>query len=455
MTDIHKAKTKYDIANEQRTISTNSILDSASIKKVVVAGAGTGKTHLFKKVLEGKKNTLTLTFINALVQDLSLELFGISEVKTLHGFARSILSKLTAKNIKVSPLLSKVIDEDAMILLSQEIIFENIFNNLDEGNEQLPFYLKRKKYYDYYSYSAIIYAAILYFRGHDDKIPKYQQILVDEFQDFNQLEVAFIDILAAKSPIILAGDDDQALYEFKSASPYHIRNRYSEDMPEFAPFNLPYCSRCTNVIVNATNDFIKSAINFGYLKERIDKPYTYFDDAEKDKVSAMYPKIGYIQLFNTQIAWFIEQKIEAFANDLKSNFSVLVISPYKIQSTKIAESLKAKGFKNVEYFDGEKSDISLLDGLKLLLEDKKCNLGWRIVSKFILSDDNFESLVKETDKDGAKNIYDLINPDRRKEILKTLSILKEVQKNKEIDNEELSNVFKQLNIDVIQKEGYR
>ena len=207
---------------------------------------------------------------------------------------------------------------------------------------------------------------------------------------------------------------------------------------------------CTNVIVNATNDFIKSAINSGYLKERIDKPYTYFDDVEKDKVSAMYPKIGYIQLFNTQIAWFIEQKIEAFANDLKSSFSVLVISPYKIQSTKIAESLKAKGFKNVEYFDGEKSDISLLDGLKLLLEDKKCNLGWRIVSKFILSDDDFESLVKETDKDRTKNIYDLINPDRRKEILKTLSILKEVQKNKEIDNEELSNIFKQLNIDVIQ-----
>jgi hypothetical protein len=42
------------------------------------------------------------------------------------------------------------------------------------------------------------------------KVPSYNQVLVDEFQDFNQLEVSLIDLLAGKSPILLAGDDDQA-----------------------------------------------------------------------------------------------------------------------------------------------------------------------------------------------------------------------------------------------------
>jgi len=72
-------------------------LNSQSIKKVVVAGPDTGKTYLFKKILEGQKNTITLTFINSLVEDLSLELYGMSEVRTLHSFARSILSNIVKK----------------------------------------------------------------------------------------------------------------------------------------------------------------------------------------------------------------------------------------------------------------------------------------------------------------------------------------------------------------------
>jgi hypothetical protein len=82
---------EYQAFKEERKLHTETILNCNSQKKVVLAGAGTGKTHLFKKILQGKKNTLTLTFINALVEDLSLELLGISEVKTLHGLARSIL----------------------------------------------------------------------------------------------------------------------------------------------------------------------------------------------------------------------------------------------------------------------------------------------------------------------------------------------------------------------------
>ena len=450
MSEQSKDCSKYEVAKNARTNSTDIILNSRGEKKVVVAGAGTGKTHLFKKVLEGKQNTLTLTFINALVEDLSLELYGISEVRTLHGFARSILKKITGKDINISPLLSKIIDEDIKIILNKDIVFEKIFNDLDEHNEYLPFYFARKKYYEYYSYSAIIYASVRFFREHPDKIPGYDQILVDEFQDFNLLEVALIDLLATKSQVMLAGDDDQALYDFKSASPDHIRNRYSEKMPDYASFNLPYCSRCTNVIVGAINDFIDSAKKEGYLINRIDKPYLYFDDEEKDKISLKYPKIGYTQIFTGQLPWFIEKHIDKFANDIKGNFTVLIISPYKIQCTKIAESLKAKGFKNVEYADNEKGEISLLDGYKLLLEDKKCNLGWRVIAKFILTPEEFEILLKETENDYEKKVYDLIGTKHRKTTLKSLSILKEIQKKGEIENDDLTSIFTQLGIDIIQ-----
>ena len=37
-------------------------------------------------------------------------------------------------------------------------------------------------------------------RTKKDKVPKYEQVVVDEFQDFNKLEVALIDLLSDKNP---------------------------------------------------------------------------------------------------------------------------------------------------------------------------------------------------------------------------------------------------------------
>lgn len=49
----------YKHAAEARGKQVEAILLSKSLKKVVVAGPGTGKTYLFKEILKGKKKTLT------------------------------------------------------------------------------------------------------------------------------------------------------------------------------------------------------------------------------------------------------------------------------------------------------------------------------------------------------------------------------------------------------------
>jgi len=257
---------RYAKAEAERQRHVDAVLKSSARKKIVVAGPGTGKTYLFKQILEGKKDTLTLTFVNSLVEDLSLELCGLSDVKTLHGYARGALTTPT-RNVKIFPKISHVINEDANILLSQKIDFDHIFHNRDDENENIKFYKQRKDYYGYYGYSDVIFALVKHFEKKPEKIPSYEQVLVDEFQDFNKLEVSLIDLLARKSPVLLAGDDDQALYAFKSASPEHIRQRYDTKTNEYASFTLPYCSRCTQVIVEAVNDIIDAARAKGYLEK--------------------------------------------------------------------------------------------------------------------------------------------------------------------------------------------
>ncbi len=438
---------KYIKAIEERNKHVDLILQSKSTKKVVVAGPGTGKTYLFKLLLADKKNALTLTFVNSLVEDLSLELYGMSEVRTLHSYARSILSILTKNEIKISPILVNIIKEDASILLNEDVDFNRIFHELDDTNQFFEFYRKRKDYYDYYGYDDIIYAAVKYFEKFKDKIPVYEQILVDEFQDFNRLEVSLIDLLAEKSPVLLAGDDDQALYDFKSASTQFIRDRNDGKMPEYESFNLPYCSRCTRVLVDAANDIINEAKGSGYLSGRIDKPYIYFEDKKKNHDCDKFPLISYAQIFATQIPWYIEKKIKEMALHNRNNFSVLIISPFKKQSQDIAGSLKEKGLQNIDIVNRSEFEMSLLDGIKLLLENKDDNLGWRIVAKFILDKDGFNTLLKESDSDTTKKIPELLSKNHKDEIKKILKVLKYIKEEKLIVKEDLDNIMAQLEID--------
>jgi len=441
---------RYATAKREREEHVNAVLNSSSNKKIVVAGPGTGKTYLFERILKGKTKTLTLTFVNALVEDLSLEFCGLSDVRTLHGFARSVLKKAKLEDIKIFPKLTEVIKEDAKILLDEEIDFENLFHNKTAEEKHTEFYKRRKKYYEgRYGFSDIMFAAVRLLEEKKDKIPMFDQVLVDEFQDFNKSEVALIDLLAEKSPVLLVGDDDQALYEFKSASPEHIRQRYSESTSGYAPFSLPYCTRCTRVIVEVINDIITVAKNRGHLSGRISKPFLYFDEEEKDGHSDKNPQIIYRQLQASQIPLYIQIHIEKIAKEVRKKFTVLVICPTNTQCKIIVAALKKKGFVNVSVVEKEeRKEPTLLDGLKLLLKEKNCNLGWRIVAKKVLKPKDFEALLKQTDNDSVVRFFDLIEPNKRREVSQMLQTLRAVRDGGQTEDEPgLAELLKRVDID--------
>ncbi len=441
---------KYATAKRKRKEHVDAIVNSPSNKKIVVAGPGTGKTHLFEKILEGKTKTLTLTFVNALVEDLSLKFCELSKVRTLHSFALEIMKKATKGDIKVYPRLTKVISNDAKILLKKEIDFEKLFQNKTAEEKEIDFYKRRKKYYGgCYGFSDIIFAAVMFLEENKDEIQTFKQVLVDEFQDFNESEVAIIDLLAEKSPILLAGDDDQALYQFKSAGPQHIRQRYSSVGSDYAPFSLPYCSRSTRVIVDATNDIITAATRNGHLNSRIRKPFKYFDHPDNDKIGDKNQRIIYRQLQANQIPTYIKIDIEQIAKEERSKFTVLIICPYNIQCNTVIYALKKMGFLNVNYKKKEETKpLTLLDGLKLLLKEQNCNLGWRIVAEKLLNNIEFEALLKQTNEDDVVRVFDLIKKGLRKDVRQILQTLREVRGGKQTEDEpELSELLKRIDID--------
>lgn len=439
----------HEEAQLARNDAIKEILSDDSEKKVVVAGPGTGKTFLFKELFATTDGTnkLTLTFINALVEDLSLELRGISEVRTLHGYA---FGRLPENQVRVFPDLHEIIRDDGKVLLGEDIDFEKKIHEIDEVGGHLKFYSSRRRYYGHFGYPDLILGLVRWFEEKPERIPSYSLIVVDEFQDFNQLEVALIDLLATKSPIVIVGDDDQAIYDFKSARSDFIREMFGDAKPEYAAFTLPFCSRSTKVIVDSVNDIVRTAVAEGFLIGRVDKRYDYFTCPDKDQESETESYIIHRRLEDSQIAWFITEEMKKIAEERRETFDVLVISPFKGQGEKIGKALIGKGLKSVEFKEKDDKELSYLDGLRLLTQRKigqGSNLGWRIASCFKLSDEEFSEILIQSREENAPPFRSLVPANTKAEIDRDVELLKNIKNKEPISTEEIDTLLNSLSLD--------
>ena len=87
---------------------------------------------------------------------------------------------------------------------------------------------------------------------------QFRYIMVDEFQDTNNVQFALIDMLSEKNGnIFLVGDVDQSVYSFRNAKVENIMN-YQTQYPETKLHKLEANYRSTQMIVNAANALIEN-----------------------------------------------------------------------------------------------------------------------------------------------------------------------------------------------------
>jgi len=436
------AQSEYEKRAQERTALIEAILNSNASKKLIVAGPGTGKSFLFQQICKrrvGDAKILALSFINELVDDLSRDLHHLTEVKTLHSFA---LSRIPGdKNVFLE--LGSVIKRDYAIAFGEDVDFNSIFCNLIEAEEELTFYSNRRKYYNFFSPNCSVYTLIKIFEQDERKIPEYSQILIDEFQDFNKLESRLLSFLSKRSPVVIVGDDDQSLYDFKYAEPADIRNKHSSG--EFETFGLPYCARCTNVIINAYQKLIKTAQSKGYLRERVPKEYLYFPSILKDSCSGAHPRIAVKRkVFQNVIAYNIEAEIEALFDPSASHLpTVLIICPLRKQIESVERGLRARGFKNIDA--GQKYDHQIImEGFNLLLKNSSCNLAWRVLFEAecdrMGASDRFEQVMNESFKSDTL-FMNLLTVDERRTIKCVNAALRKIRDGKDVDGATMAEVF--------------
>jgi DNA helicase II / ATP-dependent DNA helicase PcrA len=103
---------------------------------------------------------------------------------------------------------------------------------------------------------------------------RFRHVLVDEFQDTNAIQYAWLKLLAAPLPAagvprvqpppaadappgiaFVVGDDDQAIYGFRNASAAHLQ-QFRRDYPQAQLFRLEQNYRSTATILEAANGLI-------------------------------------------------------------------------------------------------------------------------------------------------------------------------------------------------------
>ena len=346
---------------------------------LVLAGAGSGKTrvlvHRIAWLIEAEGvspyGVLAVTFTNKAAAEMRQRIEALLDIPmrglwvgTFHGIAHRLL-RMHWQEAKL-PQNFQVLDADDQLRLVKRVmraldIDEHrwparqatwfINQHKDEGRraKALPedddlFQKTHKRIYQSYEelcdQGGLVDFAELLLRSHElwldkaDLLAHYQQrlghLLVDEFQDTNTIQYAWLRVLAGSRGCVMAvGDDDQSIYGWRGARIENIQ-RYSEDFRDVAIIRLEQNYRSTGNILTAANALIRR--NAGRLGKEL---WTAGEEGETIKLYAAYNDLDE--------ARFITERAHAVVEGGGSPDDIAVLYRSNAQSRVIEEALMLAG----------------------------------------------------------------------------------------------------------------
>ena len=347
---------------------------------LVLAGAGSGKTRVLVHRIawliraEGLSahSVLAVTFTNKAAREMRTRIEEMLEmpthglwVGTFHGLAHRLL-KAHWREAGL-PQQFQILDSDDQLRVVKRICREL---DLDEARwppKQAQWFINGQKDEglrarhvevregDLYTKTmARVYAAYeeacergglvdfaeLLLRAHElwlnspETLGHYQQrfktILVDEFQDTNAIQYAWLRVLAGRAiPVVAVGDDDQSIYGWRGARVENIQ-RFAEDFASTQTVRLEQNYRSTQTILEAANGLI--ARNAGRLGKDL------WTEGEQGDPITLYAG------FNEQDeARFIVERAERWFGDGHPRRSIAILYRSNAQSRVLEEAMLREG----------------------------------------------------------------------------------------------------------------
>lgn len=265
-----------------------NIAHDRSNRLLVSSLAGTGKTETVSlrilKLLEEGKSVLCLCFTNAAVSQLSDRLknkgLGSVKVMTIDAFTSRIASHLDYKTTDGTDIVKQVLQRNGIVVNNSECkIFQKMaaFNYFNKGVDTPLFSIrpdfleelinqydieKRKRNVLDFSDACIVAAKFLSFNK-----SSYDEVIVDEAQDVNELQIKLLNKLAGGNALTFVGDSNQSIFSFAGVSPYTFNTMCSD-------WNKLYLSesfRSGKKIIDSTNVMLKELESDSLLSSNINE----------------------------------------------------------------------------------------------------------------------------------------------------------------------------------------
>lgn len=111
-------------------------------------------------------------------------------------------------------------------------------------------------------FAELLLRALDLWRDNPELLAHYQQrfshVLVDEFQDTNAVQYAWLKILShGTKSLMVVGDDDQSIYGWRGAKIENIQS-FTSDFPQAGTYRLEQNYRSTSTILKAANALINN-----------------------------------------------------------------------------------------------------------------------------------------------------------------------------------------------------
>ena len=271
---------------------------------LILAGAGSGKTrtityriaHMIENVGISPYSILAVTFTNKAakemrerVEDLVGDIAKACTISTFHSFGMRLL-RMYASEVGYNPnfTIYDIDDQKRIvkaILKGQNISFNgvklterdivSIISKIKEEIKTLDEYSVMNKQiievYDKYNrallesnamdFSDILLNTYKLLQKPEilEKVQnKYKYIMIDEYQDTNNLQYKIIDLIARKSSnLCVVGDENQSIYGFRGANILNILN-FETNYNNAKIVKLEENYRSTTTILDAANELIKN-----------------------------------------------------------------------------------------------------------------------------------------------------------------------------------------------------
>lgn len=346
---------------------------------LILAGAGSGKTRVLVHRIAWQmqvlgvsaQSILAVTFTNKAAMEMRgriEDLLNISTrsmwIGTFHGLAHRLLRR-HAEQAKLPPTF-QVMDSDDQLRLIKRILKNMQLDDSKWPPKQIQWYINSQKEeglrakhqqrsYDLYQAqmldvykayeeicqrSGLVDFAELLLRAHEllrdnpELLAFYQQrfaqVHVDEFQDTNTIQYAWLRLLTRNSDnLFVVGDDDQSIYGWRGAKIENIYN-FQKHYPNHQVVRLEQNYRSSGHILKAANSLI--ANNQARMGKEL-----WTDSGDGDLIS-LYTA------FNEQDeACFVVEKIRSWVNEGGLRRDIAILYRSNAQSRQFEERLMSAG----------------------------------------------------------------------------------------------------------------